>query len=64
MKSSVIVGHVGEGEKVAIAVEFGGENGEEKMNVLPYCKFVVEVERSVLSADDVKLAIGLAVGGS
>jgi hypothetical protein len=68
VKSSVIIGHVGDGEKVAIAFEFGGDNGEEKRNVfdrlLPYCKLVDEFEKKVFSADDIKFAIGLAACGS
>lgn len=69
VKSRVTVGHVADGEKVATAVEGGEDNGEEKRSgfdsVVP-CKLVdeFEVERNVFSADDVKLAIGLAVGGS
>jgi len=35
------------------------------VRLLPYCcKFVDEVGRNVLSADDVKFAIGFAAGGS
>lgn len=66
VKSSVTVGHVAEGEKEAKAEE----TEEEKSRVLntvvlPCCKVVAEPgERNMLSADDVKLAIGLAAGGS
>lgn len=69
VKSSVTVGHVADGEKVAIAVEGGEDNGEEKRSgfeSVVLCKFVdeFEVDRNMFSAADVKLATGLAVGGS
>lgn len=69
VKSSVTMGHNADWEKVAIAVEGGVVNVEEKRSVfervlLQFKLVVDEPERNMFSAVDVKLAIGLAAGGS
>ena len=67
VKSSVIVGHDdADWEKVATPVEAELDNEEKRPGfdrVLP-CELVMEPERNVFSAADVKLAMDLAAGGS
>lgn len=68
VKSSVIVGHDADGEKVAKPVEAEPDNDgrRPKFSSVPVsCEgLVVEPARNMFSAADVVLAMGLAAGGS
>ena len=66
VKSSVTVGHDGDGEKVAKAVEAEQGDGEKRsgFDIVVPCKLVIEPERNMLNAADVVLAKDLAAGGS